>query len=62
MGNFGFDVSTLGPRNYHIVDYDLLAIMTWNLYSKYSPLTAILICPMITIFYIDFLAIMIWKW
>ena len=29
-------------------------IMTWNLCRKYSPLTAMLICPVIMIFYIDF--------
>ena len=42
-------VHTLGPR-----DYDLSVIMTWNLHGKYSPLTAILICPVIMTFYITF--------
>ena len=42
--------------------YDLSAITTCNLHSKYSPLTAMLICPVITSFYIKFLAFMTWKW
>ena len=35
-------------------DYDLSAITTWNLCGRYFPLTAMLICPMIMIFCIEF--------
>ena len=42
---------------------DLSAMTTWNLRCKYSPLAAMLICPVITIFYIIFFsAITTWKW
>ena len=54
--------STPMPRDYDTGDYNILAITTWNLCSKYSPLTAMLICPVITIFYTDVLTIMTWKW
>ena len=42
--------------------YDLPVIMTWKHHGKYAPLTAKLICHLIKIFYIDFSAIMTWKW
>ena len=34
-------------------DYDLSAVMTWNLCSKYSPLTMVLICPVMS-YYINY--------
>ena len=45
--------STLTTKDNKSKGYDLLAILTWNLCSKYFSLTAMLICPVITIFYID---------
>ena len=36
------------------VSYPLSVIMTWNLCGRYSPSAAMLICPVITIFYIKF--------
>ena len=44
---------TLGPGDNDTGVYDLPTIATWNQFSKYFPLTAMLICPVITIFYID---------
>ena len=46
--------NTLEPHNYDPRDYDLLAIMTWNLCGKYCPLTAMLIWLVIMNVYIDF--------
>ena len=45
----GSGSTTLRPQ-----DYNLLVITTWNLCVKFSPLTAMLICPVIMIFYINF--------
>ena len=49
-----FKCFTLTSRDSDSRYYNLLVIMTWNLCDKYSPLTAMLICPVITIFYMDF--------
>ena len=53
---------TLGHGDDDPRDYDLLAITTLNLCSKYSPLTAMLVYPVIMIFCFDFLTIVTWKW
>ena len=47
-------VNTLEPGDYDTENYDLLVIMSWHLCGKYSPLAAVSICPVITIFYINF--------
>ena len=46
--------NTLRPGYYNMGDNNFSAIMTWNFHGKYLPLTAMLICPVITIFYINF--------
>ena len=45
---------SLAPEDLVSREYDLLAIITWNLCGKYSLLTAMLINPVITIFCIEF--------
>ena len=47
-------IYTLEAMDYNSWDYNLLAITAWNLHGKYSPFTAMLIWPLITIFGIDF--------
>ena len=51
---FYYCVYTLQPGGYDPKDDDLSVITTWNLRGKYSPFKAMLICPVIKIFYIDY--------